>query len=109
MKSKGRSLNALPDTCDKYETLIQSECVIYKQSSNKGKYIVICTMKKRAQTNRGQTMLLSLPYNSNTISENNEKPNVNGFRRWTLNKKSKKNSRKKMILLRIRPWKRMKD
>ena len=45
--SQGRSLTELPDACDKYENLIQTKCVIYKQNSNKGKYTVISTIKKQ--------------------------------------------------------------
>ena len=44
-KSQGRSFGELPDTCDKYETIIQTECVIHKHSSEKGKHSVICTME----------------------------------------------------------------
>ena len=46
-KSQGRSFGELPDTCDKYENLIQTECVILKHSSDKGKYTVICTIEKQ--------------------------------------------------------------
>ena len=45
-KSQGRSFKELPDTCDKYENLIQADCVIDKDSKEKGKYTVIITMER---------------------------------------------------------------